>query len=148
MKLSKKCEYALKSIFELAWRNSGEPVRTHDIAASQRISARFAEVILNELKHGGFVESKRGNEGGYFLARDAKDLSVGEIIEYIEGAISVVPDAEKAAQDISIRGAGAFAELWQEVNSSIWKVCQGKSFADLVESARVRRDRSAPNYTI
>ena len=71
MKISKKCQYALKAIFELAWRNQSEPTRAQRIAEAQRISPRFMEIILNELKHGGFVESRRGNDGGYMLAQDA-----------------------------------------------------------------------------
>ena len=79
MRISKKCQYALRAVFELASRNNNEPVKTHDIARSQRISPRFTEVILNELKHGGFVESKRGNVGGYLLARSPDDLTVKEM---------------------------------------------------------------------
>ena len=71
MKISKKCQYALKAIFELSLRNSDRPLKAKDIARSQGISTRFIEVILNDLKHGGFVESHRGNEGGYVLARDS-----------------------------------------------------------------------------
>ena len=90
MKISKKCQYALKAVFELTWRDQGEPIRTYEIAEAQRISPRFMEIILNELKHDGFVESRRGNKGGYMLARDARDLTVREIIEYIEGPILLV----------------------------------------------------------
>ena len=111
MKISKKCQYALKALFELAWRNSGKPVKTHRIAAAQRMSTRFTEIILNELKHGGFVESKRGNEGGYMLARDAESLTVREVIEYIQGPISLVPDAAKPNGDASFLGNEAFREL-------------------------------------
>ena len=81
MKISKKCQYALKAIFELAWRGSFEAVKTYDIAVAQGISLRFTENILNELKHGGFVESKRGNEGGYMLAMAPTELTARDIIE-------------------------------------------------------------------
>ncbi|MHC4807793.1 MAG: RrF2 family transcriptional regulator, partial [Planctomycetota bacterium] len=93
MRISKKCRYALRAIFELALRDSGQPVKIHEIAGAQNVPPRFLEVILNELRHAGFVDSRRGNGGGYMLARDAKDLTVGEVIEYIQGPISVAPDA-------------------------------------------------------
>ena len=144
MKISKKCQYALKAVFELAWRDQGEPIKTYEIAEAQRISPRFMEIILNELKHGGFVESRRGNEGGYMLARDAQDLRVREIIEYIEGPISL---AQNSDDTVSI-GNEAFKELWQEVNNAVGEVCESKSFADLVKVERAKRDRCALNYSI
>ena len=148
MKLSKKCQYALKALFELAWRNTSKPVKTHRIAEAQRISPRFAEIILNDLKHGGFVESRRGKEGGYILARDTRDLTVREVIDYIQGPISLVPDATQANGDRSFWGNEAFKELWQEVNNAVSEVCDNKTFADLVEFERAKRDKCAANYSI
>jgi len=144
MKISKKCQYALKAVFELAWRNQGEPIRTYEIAEAQHISPRFMEIILNELKHGGFVESRRGDVGGYMLARDARDLTVREIIEYIEGPISL---AQNSGDTTSV-GNEVFTELWQEVNNAIGEVCDSRTFADLVEFERVKRDKCALNYSI
>jgi Rrf2 family protein len=147
MKVSKKCQYALKALFELAWRGNGEPVKTHSIAHAQSMSVRFTEIILNELKHGGFVESKRGSEGGYMLARDAKDVRVGEVIEYVQGPISFVAEA-RGNGDEALVGNEAFSQFWGEVNDAVSSVCGGRTFADLVELEKARRDRSVPNYCI
>ena len=147
MKVSKKCQYALRALFELAWRNNGQPVRTSSIARSQGMSLRFTEIILNELKHGGFVESKRGSEGGYLLARDAGDITVGQVIEYIQGPISFVPGA-KGASDGVLPGSEAFSRLWREVEDAVSDVCGSRTFADLVELERAKRDRAVPNYSI
>lgn len=144
MKISKKCQYALKAVFELAWREQVEPIRAYEIADAQRISLRFMEIILNELKHGGFIDSKRGNEGGYLLTRDAGDLTVREVIEYIEGPILVT----KNSNDGKSIGNEAFKELWQEVNNAIGEVCDKKTFADLVEFERAKRNKCALNYSI
>ena len=148
MKLSKKCQYALKALFELAWHNTGKPVKTHRIAEAQRISPRFAEIILNDLKHGGFVESRRGKEGGYILARDTRDLTVREVIDYIQGPISLVPDATQVNGDRSFLGNEAFKELWQKVNNAVSEVCNNTTFADLIEFERAKRDKCAANYSI
>ena len=148
MKISKKCQYALKAILEIARRNSGQAVKTHDIAASQGISQRFTEIILNELKHGGFVESRRGNEGGYIMSRDPKNLTLREVIEYIQGEISVVPEAFKDNGDASLFGNEALKMLWQEVNNSISEVCSNKTFADLIDFEKAKRERCVPNYSI
>ena len=102
------------------------------------------EIILNELKHGGFVESRRGNEGGYMLARDAGGLTVREIIEYIEGPISVVENGD----DTASVGNGTFVELWQEVDKAVEEVCDRRTFADLVKFERAKRNKCALNYSI
>ena len=147
MKVSKKCQYALKALFELAWRGNGEPVKTHSIAHAQRMSVRFTEIILNELKHGGFVDSKRGSEGGYTLARDARDMRVGEVIEYVDGPISFVA-GPMGNGDQALVGSEAFSQFWREVNDAVAGVCGNRTFADLVELEKARRDRSVPNYCI
>lgn len=148
MKLSRKCQYALKAVFELAWRNSGRPVKTSKIAEVQRMSTRFTEIILNELKHGGYVESRRGNSGGYLLARDPNDLTVREVIEYVQGPISLVPEATEGGPNEAFLGNEAFKELWRQVNDAVCDVCDGKTFADLVAMERAARDSSAVNYCI
>jgi len=148
MKISKKCQYALKAVFELAWRNTGKPVKTYSIADAQRMSPRFTEIILNELKHGGYVESRRGNTGGYLLARDAASLTVREVIEYIQGPISLVPEATEGGANAAFLGNEAFKELWEQVNNAVCEVCEGRTFADLVEFERAARDSSAVNYCI
>ncbi len=147
MKVSKKCQYALKALFELAWRGNGEPVKTHSIAHGQRMSVRFTEIILNELKHGGFVDSKRGSEGGYMLARDAGDVKVGQVIEYVDGPVSFVVEATGDGNE-ALAGSEAFSQFWREVNEAVSGVCGSRTFADIVELEKARRERSVPNYCI
>jgi Rrf2 family protein len=148
VKISKKCQYALKAVFELGWRNFGEPVKTQNIAQAQRMSLRFTEVILNELRHGGVVESRRGNEGGYMLARDVTELTVREVIECIEGPVFVAPDAEKNGRMAACNGNDAFRGLWHEVNDAVCEVFGKKTFADLIAFERAQRDKCALNYNI
>ena len=78
MQVSKKSQYALRAVFELAWRNQDEPIKARNIARAQGISPRFVEIILHELKNGGFVESRRGNAGGFVLGRPAGEITVLE----------------------------------------------------------------------
>ena len=86
MNISVKGEYALQAIFDLASQRPGEPVRIADIAHRQKIPQKFLELILAGLKQGGFVESRRGAEGGYLLARGAESITVGEVLRFVEGA--------------------------------------------------------------
>ena len=85
MNISVKGEYALQAIFDLASQRPGEPVRIADIARRQKIPQKFLELILAGLKQGGFVESRRGAEGGYLLARAAESITVGEVLRSVEG---------------------------------------------------------------
>ena len=149
MKISKKCQYAVRAVFELAFRNANQPVRISEIAVSQGIPRRFLEVIMNQLKHAGFVESRRGNTGGYILARSAGELTVGEIIEFMEGPISIVGNnGNRANGNASMLGDLAFEHFWETVDRAVSDVFHNMSIRELVESERVRKSRFVPNYSI
>ena len=90
MSVSSKCYYALRAVYALADHAGPEPIKIAEIAEREQIPIRFLEVILNQLKGGGFVQSRRGAEGGYRLARPAEHLTVGEIMRYIDGPIAPV----------------------------------------------------------
>ena len=138
MKLSKRCQYALRAVFELSLRNSGKPLKAKDIAKSQGISTRFIEIILNDLKHGKFVVSYRGNDGGYVLAKDSSDITPAEVIGHIEGTVSVDCD----------NGIGAFEVLWEELNMAIVNTLNKRSFNDLVELEMSLNNKKAIMYSI
>ncbi len=84
MNISVKSEYALQAIFDLAMQPPGESIKIADIARRQKIPQKFLELILSSLKKGGFVESRRGAEGGYRLARAADQIAVGEVLAFVE----------------------------------------------------------------
>lgn len=148
MKISKKGQYALRAIFELAWRKTNEPVKIHSIARAQGISPRFTEIILNDLKHAGLVDSKRGKDGGYILAKDASIITVGEVIEHIQGHIAFMPDLTRTKSDTTFLGEHTFRALWQEINKAVSEVCFKKTFADLIKYEETKRKRCVPNYSI
>src|ERR1700722_8850957 len=101
MNISVKGEYALQAIFDLAANSRSQPVRIADIARRQQIPQKFLELILASLKQGGFVESRRGAEGGYRLAKPADQITVGQALHYME--------EDKTAK----RGSHqTFADLW------------------------------------
>ncbi|UCG59623.1 MAG: Rrf2 family transcriptional regulator [Phycisphaerales bacterium] len=149
MRVSKRCQYALRALFELSLQPDGRPMKIHQIAGAQKVPPRFLEVILNELKHAGFVDSRRGSEGGYVLARPAKDLTVGEVIEYIQGPIyTPVADAAKHRNGESLLGDYAFQQLWRKVSDAVSGVWDNTTFAELVEYEMAKKSSSALNYAI
>jgi len=132
MFISKRCEYALRAVFELVWRNTDYPVKIHEIADAQEIPQRFLESILNNLKHAGFVSSKRGNEGGYVLARDPDSLRVAEIIEAVQGPIGVNP--KNTRFNGYCTGDSAFEAFWSNVNCAVKEVCSSTTFSQLKQT--------------
>src|SRR5271154_4664183 len=85
MNISVKGEYALHAIFNLDLQKAGEPIKIAEIARRQKIPQKFLELILAGLKQGGFVESRRGAEGGYLLSRTPEKIRVGQIKASVEG---------------------------------------------------------------
>jgi Rrf2 family protein len=90
MKLSLRGEYALRALLVLGL-NYGQPVtKIQTISEQQNIPKRFLEQILNELKSGGFVTSRRGVAGGYRLARPPEEITLAAVVRHMEGALAPI----------------------------------------------------------
>ncbi|WP_300159512.1 Rrf2 family transcriptional regulator [Solidesulfovibrio sp.] len=134
MWVTQKCQYALRALFELAKHEGRGVVRAADIAANQAIPKRFLEVILHQLRQGGFVDSQRGKEGGFFLSRSASGITVGELIRFIDGPINPVDcQLEKPHFDCTLKGSCVFIGLWDEARQALERVYDTKTLKDLVE---------------
>ena len=141
MNISVKGEYALHAIFDLSSQRSGQPVKIADIARRQKIPQKFLELILASLKQGGFVESRRGAEGGYLLARAPDAIKVGEVLRFVEG-----PRNEKSR--VRRQAESPFGDMWQRVNAAISEVLDQTSFLDLQRAWKEKRARFVPNWEI
>ena len=84
MIISVRGEYALKAMLDISSRPDGEWVKVTDIARRHKLPQKFLEAVLLALKKGGYLESRRGCDGGYRLARSADQISIGEIISFAE----------------------------------------------------------------
>ena len=145
--ISQKCRYALRAIFELASRHTTDAVKISEIASAQAISHRFLENILVELKQAGFVTSKRGNDGGYILAIPAENLTVGEVIAFIQGSVkyNLMPMSDYESLR---KGDYAFSHLWRRLNDSISGIYSSTTFSDLVKEESMTAKDYVPNYVI
>ena len=141
MHISVKGEYALQAIIDLASQPAGEPVRIADIANRQQIPQKFLELILAGLKQAGFVESRRGAEGGYLLARPADSLTVGEVLRSIEGTHSAKGRAKR-------KGETPFSDMWQRVDEAVSDVIDRTTFADLLRSWQEKQSKFVLNWEI
>jgi len=131
MAISQKCFYAIRAVFELALAPAGTTVKIGEIAERQGIPAKFLEAILNQMKGGGFVESRRGAEGGYLLSRSARSLSLGEIIRFVEGPLHPVPGSSRDAALDRI-----FSPVFAAAERALADVYDGVTFQDLVDRSR------------
>lgn len=149
MQISQKCQYAVRAVFELAKHYGKGPVRIADVAKAQAIPARFLEVILGELRQGRFVESRRGRDGGYLLARAPRSISVGQVLRFVEGPIAPVGClAEGGGQDCALHGRCVFDGLWRKAQEAVADVYDSTSFQDLLEEELRMRREYVPSYVI
>ena len=106
----------------------------------EKIPIRFLEVILSQLKGGGFVVSRRGAEGGYRLARAADGLTVGEIMRYVDGPIAPVDCVSQSRpKECDFHGDCHFFGFWGRVRQAMSDVVDRTTFADLVKEDSERR---------
>jgi Rrf2 family protein len=141
MNISVKGEYALQAIFDLATQKPGEPVKIAGIAKRQKIPQKFLELILAGLKQGGFVESRRGAEGGYLLARPADAIAVGEVLRFIEGP-------QNAKGRPRRKSDSPFAEMWQQVDQAVSGVIDKTNFGALAREWTERQQRHVHTWEI
>lgn len=144
MEISVKSEYALRAVFDLASREGPQPTKIAEIAGRQAIPQKFLELILSQLKQGGFLGSRRGAEGGYFLAKPAETITVGEILRHIDGPIS---PARRQLRE-GLPPDSPFPEFWGEVEEALAGVLDRTTFADLVSRWRENSARQVANWQI
>lgn len=145
MNISVKSEYALKAVFDLASQylalgqgTAMTPVKIADIAKRQKIPQKFLELILAGLKQNGFVDSRRGAEGGYLLARAPDSITIGEVLRAVENLKS---SSRQANED-------PFSEIWQRVDLAVSDVLDRTSFAELAREWQQKQTEYVPNWEI
>jgi Rrf2 family cysteine metabolism transcriptional repressor len=149
MLVSQKCQYALRAIFELAKRNSQGLVKISAIADAQAIPRQFLEVILSQLKQGRFVASKRGSKGGYLLIRSPSELTVGDVVRFIQGPIGPVECVVDSSRgDCPLYGDCAFLPMWEKVQKAISGVYDSTTFQDLVDQEKQDGGNRAIRYSV
>src|SRR2546427_6460339 len=141
MYISVKGEYALQAIFDLSSQPPGKPDKIADTARRQNIPQKFLELILASLKQGGFVESRRGAEGGYLLARPANLITIGDVYRFFEGGQNGKSRSKR-------RSDSPFQDLWQQVDDAVSSVVDRTTFTDLLRNWTEKHDHLVPNWEI
>lgn len=133
MKISTKGRYALRLMLDLAVYNTGEPISLKDIAKRQEISEKYLEQIISVLSKGGMVQSVRGAQGGYFLRREPKDYTVGEILRLTEGDLAPVDCVGASGVSCDHKGDCITVEVYERINQAVNDVVDHISLQNLVD---------------
>ena len=134
MRVSAKTDYAIRAALELAAAEDGKPVKGERIANAQSIPLRFLENILMQLRHAGLVESRRGADGGYRLAKPAADVTLADVIRAIDGPLAGVSGARP--ETLGFEGvAEPMRDVWIAVRAALRGVLEQVTLADVVGGA-------------
>ena len=135
MKFSQKTEYGLRALLELGRRHELDPARptsARDVAEAQKIPLRFLEQVLQELKRAGLIQSQRGPAGGNRLAREPSEISVGEVVDVIEGPVVSQASLDPFDEQARRSAHSAIQELWLDLQITIRDRLSRVTLADLV----------------
>ena len=136
MNISYKGDYALKVILDLATNWPAKLVHTKDIAQRQNIPKGFLDQIMLLLRQGGFVQSKKGPNGGYSLTRPPKEIMLGEVVRFIDGPLYPISCIDPATPPTCNEvNKCSFYGVWQEVGLAISQIVDNISFAELKDRA-------------
>ncbi|MCW2278047.1 RrF2 family transcriptional regulator [Heliophilum fasciatum] len=136
MKLSTKGQYGLRAMFDLAQHHGPGPISLKLVADRQDISEHYLEQIMAVLRKAGLVNSLRGPQGGYLLARSPEEITVGDIIRVLEGPVAPVDCVNDDVQDKCSRSPECVTRLvWAKVRDAIEQVIDSITLADMCEEA-------------
>lgn len=145
MKISTKGRYAVRVMLDLAINNTGEYIKVKDIAARQEISEKYLEQIISVLNKAGYVKSVRGAQGGYKIARDPKEYTVGMILRLTEGSLNPVSCLDDDVNECERCDTCETLAVWKDLAKAINSVVDGVTIADLMER---HQERVAGSYSI
>lgn len=138
MKISTKGRYAVRVMLDLALHNNGECIKVKDIAARQEISEKYLEQIIAILNKAGYVKSVRGAQGGYKIAREPQEYTVGMILRLTEGSLAPVACLDANADECNRIDTCETLEVWKKLYTAINNVVDSVTIADLVKSHNER----------
>lgn len=133
--LSKKTKYGIKALAYIAKKPEKKPVHTAEIAKSENISQKFLESILLNLRKSGYLGSKKGKGGGYYLIKDPQDIRMTDVIRVLEGPIAMLPCVSlnyyEKCEDCPDEAACSVHALMIQVRDSTLKVLGENTLADI-----------------
>ncbi|MDI6869988.1 MAG: Rrf2 family transcriptional regulator [Bacillota bacterium] len=150
MRLSTRGRYGLKAMIDLAMHAGQGPVPLKAVAERQGISEHYLEQLMSTLRKAGLVVSVRGSQGGYGLAREAAEITAGDIIRALEGPIAPVECVDESGGTPCDRlEQCATYTVWRRLRDAMVEVLDAMTLAELAEDAQRRAKAAAsPMYYI
>ena len=133
MRISAKVDYAVRAAIQLAAAEGAGPVKGDEIASAQDIPINFLENILSLLRNAGFVMSRRGADGGYWLAVPADRITVADIVRVIDGPLAAVRGVRPSETDFPTP-AEPLRDVWVAVRASLRAILEEVTLADIVRN--------------
>ena len=132
MRVSAKGEYALRAVHYLSLNYDKGMIRIEDIAEKQKIPRKFLELILLKLKNAGYLGSKRGAKGGYFLAKPPESINIAEIMRAMEIPLTPIFCVDdKNRRFCEKKGDCDLIWLWRDIKDKVEEILENTSFEDL-----------------
>lgn len=135
MKISTKGRYALRMLLDLAEHSGDEYVSLKDIAERQGISKKYLEQIVPLMNKSGFLRTNRGYQGGYKLAKPAKEYSVGDILRVTEGSIAPVTCLDFTPMDCPRANECMTLGVWKGLYKVITDYVDNITLQDILDKA-------------
>ncbi|MEX0275095.1 MAG: Rrf2 family transcriptional regulator [Flavobacteriaceae bacterium] len=136
--LSKKTKYGLKALAYLAARDTDGPVQIGEIARQENISQKFLESILLTLRKTGFLGSKKGKGGGYYLIKNPSEILMTDVMRILEGPIAMVPCVSlnfyEKCDDCPDEGTCAVNKLMLQVRDANLAVYRNTTLSDIIST--------------
>jgi Rrf2 family protein len=131
--ISAKVDYAVRTLVEIAAADS-PPVKAEHLAAAQSIPHKFLEAVLGDLRRAELVQSRRGPDGGYWLARPPEEIAVADVIRAIEGPLASVRG--ERPEEVEYGGpAKPLRDVWIAVRVNLRAVLEAVTIADVASGA-------------
>ena len=133
MNISTKGRYGLRAVLDLAMNYGDKPIVLSAIAARQNLSEGYLEQLMGPMKKAGIIASTRGAQGGYYLARDPKEIYVGEVFRALEGPLALVACiSEENTEQCQRKDYCGSAFIWGEIQAAISEVLDKYTIYDLI----------------
>lgn len=136
MRLSTKSRYGLRALFDMAYNSGTLPAQIKDISRRQDISPRYLEQIFQSFKKAGILKSKRGPQGGYYLARNPEQITVREILAAAEGDTLLVEcggPGKRKKEECGFDGSCVTQMVWREACEKLNEYFSGLTLKNLCE---------------
>ena len=143
MRLSTTARYSLRALSDLCTRPDSDPVSVSDIASRQNIPVNYLEQLFGKLRRGGILESVRGSQGGYLLARPEGEITIADILQalgepFIFGSCQTEKGCENAVTCPTFN-------LWRKVKGSVDEILRTTTLEDIAGESITLLDTASPD---